>query len=94
MALNQNLETKELIVLNTLKYKYCANKSRDLPLDHFAKIVSYWPIAGRSKKINREITFLQFIFITYFLVNTSRLETVHCASIKKLWRNFILNAQI
>ena len=28
---------KELIVLNILRRKYCVNKSRDMPRDHFSK---------------------------------------------------------
>ena len=28
---------KELIVLNTLRCKYCVNKSRDMSRDHFSK---------------------------------------------------------
>ena len=37
MAVNLNLAHKELIVLNILKYKHCANKSRDMSRDHSAK---------------------------------------------------------
>ena len=36
MALNQNLAHEELIVVNSLKYKYGVNKSRDMSRDHFA----------------------------------------------------------
>ena len=43
---------EELILLNSLKYKYCVNKSRDMPRDNFVR-----PIGGRFKKRNRAITF-------------------------------------
>ena len=39
---------KELIAVNTFKYKYCVNKSRDLSHDHFAKncklLTDWWPV--------------------------------------------------
>ena len=39
---------KELIVVNTVKYRYCANKSRDMSHGHFAKncklLTDWWPV--------------------------------------------------
>jgi len=39
---------KELIVLNSLKYKYCVSKSRDMSRDHFVKncklLTNWWPV--------------------------------------------------
>ena len=39
---------KELIILNISKYKYCANQSRDMSRDHFAKncklLTDWWPV--------------------------------------------------
>ena len=37
---------KEFTVLNFLKYKYNVNKSRGVPRDYLAKIVSYLPVGG------------------------------------------------
>ena len=45
MELNQNFSIhEELIILNTLRWKYCVDKWRDISRDNFAKIVNNWQI--------------------------------------------------
>ena len=73
MALNQTLERKkELTAFNILKYRYCANQSRDISHDHFTKsrklLTNKWPV---FLKRNRAITFFLFILN---ISNISRLE--------------------
>ena len=42
MELNQKFDRDEdLIVLNNLKYKYCVDKSGDMPRDHLSKNFKY-----------------------------------------------------
>ena len=39
---------KELVAFKILKYKYCVNQSRDMPLDHFTEngklLFDWWPV--------------------------------------------------
>ena len=84
---------KELIAFKILKYKYCVNQSRDMPLDgllHLTilrKIVNYCSIGGRFKKRNRAITFMLFISN---ISNTSRLQWLSMALQEKITRKNII----
>ena len=54
---------KEFTVLNFLKYKYNVKKSRGIPRDYLAKIVSYLPVGGWFRKKNRVITLFLIIVL-------------------------------
>ena len=84
---------KELVAFKILKYKYCVNQSRDMPLDglpHLTilrKIVNYCSIGDRFKKRNRAITFVLFISN---ISNTSRLQWLSMALQEKIMRKNII----
>ena len=48
--------TKELIVVNISKYKYCVNRSRDMSFDHFSKNLKIDETGGGLKKRSQAVS--------------------------------------
>ena len=73
--------TKELIVVNISKYKYCVNRSRDMSYDHFYKNLKIDKTGGGFRKRKSIIIIFSFILINFYHITFGM--TVHCTSIKK-----------
>ena len=74
MTLNQNLEhKKELTAFNILKYRYCANQSRDISHDHFTKIrkllTNWWPVWGKKSSKNFFLIDIKYFYHFTFGMN-------------------------
>ena len=79
---NRNLRTKEFIVVNISKYKYCFNRSRNMSYDHFAQNLKIDKAGGGFKKRKSTIIIFSFTLINFHHFTFGM--TVHCTSMKKI----------